>query len=273
MSNVNFAITFDLGSQFEIKSEIYRQVTPFLGQAVKAIAQQTAISWQQAVYGAKLWSGEKDKYAESITWSMTGQFSAIVEATYRYAEDIENGRPPRDLKEMLGYSLKVRRSKSGTRYLYIPFRHNTPGNDAIGNAMPNSIYNMAKNMAPSMITAMKSRPSGTGAYNTKTKRKMMVPQNVYAWGDRLPSGLAQKIKPHHHSDPYAGMVRFNTSTPGGVKSSTFLTFRTMSEKSPGWIVPAQPGQNIAAGVTKDMQPKAESAFAKAIAMTIQKNKG
>lgn len=267
MSNINYSISVDLSSQ--LKSEIYGQIFPMLTQAVRAVAQQTASNWQQAVFKAKLWSGEKDKYAQSISWSMTGQFSAVVEATYQYAEQIENGRPARDLKAMLGYSLKVRRSKDGNRYLYIPFRHNTPGSS---HAMPDSVYAMAKVMTPSTITGLKSRESGTGAYNIQTKQKLMLPQNVYKWGDRLPSGMGQKIKPEHHSDPYAGMVRFNTSTPGGSKSSTYLTIRTMSEKSKGWIVPAQPGQKIAEGVTQDMQPKAKNAFSKAIAMTLAKAK-
>lgn len=273
MAGKNYSISFDMGSQFDLKSEIYGQVTPLLSQAVKAIAQQTASDWQQAVYKAKLWQGEKDKYAQSISWSMTGQFSAVVEATYQYAEDIESGRPARDLKTMLSYSMKVRQSKSGTRYLSIPFRHNTPGNDALGKAMPDNVFAMAKDMTPSVITGIQSRKSGTGAFNIHTKAHFMVPQNVYKWGDRLPSGLAQKIKPQHHSDPYAGMVKFNTTTPGGAKSSTYLTFRTMSEKSSGWIVPAQPGQKIAEGVRDAMQPKAENAFSKAISMTLAKMKG
>lgn len=272
MAQVNYSISFDVGSQFELNAEIYQQIFPLLNQAVKAVAQQTASNWQQSIYKAKLWSVEKDKYAGSITWSMTGAFTAIVETSYRYAEQIENGRPARDLKAMLGASLKVRRSKAGNRYLYIPFRHNIPGSDAIGQAMPKSVYAMAKQMTPSVITGIKSRESGTGAYNIHSKGKMMVPQNVYAWGDKLPSGMGQKIKPEHHSDPYAGMVKFNTSTPGGAKSSTYLTFRVMSEKSQGWIVPAQPGQHIAKNVADEMRPKAENAFSKAISMSLSKIK-
>ena len=38
----------------------------------------------------------------------------------------------------------------------------------------------------------------------------------------------------------------------------------MSEKSRGWIVPAQPGQNIAQGVVNDMQPRAAAVIAEAV---------
>jgi hypothetical protein len=164
----------------------------------------------------------------------------------------------------------VRVSKSGSRFLYIPFRHNTPGHGAIGNPMPHSIYGLAKAMTPSRIVGQGSRPSGTGAFSIKTRTHLMVPQNKYQWGASLPAGLSPKLKPHHKTDIHAGMKRFDTSTPGGAKSSSYLTFRTMSEKSQGWIVPAQAGQKIAQGVVDRMKPKAEGAFAEAVKRSIPK---
>lgn len=271
MANISFQISFDLGSVLDVTAMVNKQVFPLLSQAVAGVAQQTAIDWQKAVYGAKLWGGEKDAYAKSISWKMTGDFSAVVEATYKHAEEIETGRPARDLKRMLNYSLKVRASKTGTRYLYIPFRHNTPGNDAHAKAMPQDIYDLAKQLAPSSITGQGTRLSGTGAYDVKTKKRLAVNQNKYHWGQRLPAGLSQKMKPHHATDIHSGMYRFNTSTPGGGKSSQYLTFRTMSEKSRGWIIPAQPGQHLAQDVTEAMKPKAHAAFAEAIKRTLSKS--
>lgn len=265
MANLNLSISFDLGMKLDMLQVVNKQVLPLVHQAVNAVGKQTAINWQQAVYGAKLWSGEKDAYANSITWKMTGDFSGVVEAAYQYAEEIENGRPSRDLKKMLQTSKKVRSSKKGVRYLYIPFRHNTPGNDALSNAMPPDVYAMAKGLAASMVTGQTTRLSGQ-----KGMENVAVPQNTYKWGGRLPAGLAPKLKASHVTDPYSGMVRFDTSTPGGGKSSQYLTFRTMSEKSQGWIVPPVPGQKIAQGVVEDIKPKAQAAFQKAVAMTLAK---
>lgn len=264
------SITFDLGTKLDITAMVNKQVFPLLNQAVAAIAQQTAIDWKKAVYNANLWSGEKDSYAQSISWRMTGDFKAEIEATYRYAQEIEDGRPARDLKRMLDTSLKVRQGKNGTRYLYIPFRHNTPGHGALAQQMPGDIFNLAKQLAPSAVTGQTKRRSGTGAMDIKTRKYLTVPQNVYGWGGRLPAGLAPKMKDSHKTDIYAGMYRFDTSTPGGGKSSAFLTFRTMSSKSQGWIIPAKPGQKIARGVTEKMQQKATAAFAEAINRTIGK---
>lgn len=262
-----YRISVDLSGLAAVKDIVNAQVFPLLNQAVRAVAFQTSANWKQAVMENKLWSGEKDAYVKSISWRMTGDLSAIVEATYRHAEEIESGRPAKDLKKMLGTSLKVRTSSTGTRYLYIPFRHQIPGADAIGQAMPASIYAMAKEMAPSSVVGQYQRLSGTGAHDIKTRKHLTVNQNQYKWGDHLPAGLAPKLNPNHKTDPYAGMVRFDTST-ANAKSSVYLSFRTMSEKSQGWIVPAKPGLNIAKKVVDEMQPLAENAFAEAIKRTL-----
>lgn len=270
MANLSFSISFDLAGKLDMLKVVNKEVFPLLNQAVRAVTAQTAYNWTEAVYGAKLWSGEKDAYVKSITWKMTGDFSGEVEATYKHAEEIENGRPARDLKQMLNTSLKVRVNKKGTRFLYIPFRHNTPGNDALASSMPPSVYQVAKNLEASIVTGQTTRVSGLNAMDIKSKQFLTVPQNTYKWGQRLPAGLSPKLQPHHKSDPHAGMVRFNTSTPGGAKSSAYLTFRTMSEKSKGWIVPPKDGLKIAEKVVNDMRPKANLAFQQAIKQTLSK---
>lgn len=274
-----FKISVDLSGIASAGAIVNQQVLPLLSQAVRVVAQQTAINWQEAVQRAKLWSGEKDAYSASIEMKMTGPFSALVWSDYKNAEEIETGRPPRDLKKMLGTSLKVRVSKKGRRYLIIPFRHSTPGNDALGPAMPPSVYEMAKDMAPSSITGQGTRLSGTGAYGITSRQRLTVPKNVYNWGDRLDvmtwtrkynatfGGAAGKIS-EKTMGRYQGMYRFNTTTPGGSQSSTYLTFRVMSEGSPGWIVPAQPGLYLAKKTSDDMQPIATEAFGEAVKRTL-----
>lgn len=270
MSDMNFRITFDLGPILDMAGTLSKQTGAALHHAVHAVAQQVAIDWKTSVQRAKLWSGEKDAYAKSITWAMTGDYTAEVVASYNLASEIENGRPARDLKRMLNTSLKVRISKDGARYLYIPFRHNVPGKSAHGQAMPAEIHQQAKQLAPSRVTGSFLRPSATGAYGVKNRKQLTVKQKAYSWGDSLPAGLSEKLKPHHATDPHAGMYRFDTSTPGGAKSSQYLTFRTMSERSKGWIIPPQPGQKIAQGVQEDLAPKASETFTAALQATLDK---
>lgn len=272
---VRYTISFPLAARLEMSAGINARLFPLVNQAINAVAQATAANWKEAVYRAKMWSGEKDAYANSITYRMTGDFSAMVETDYRYAQDIETGRPLRDLKKMLDTSMKVRQAKDGSRYLIIPFRHNTPGNSAHAPAMPAFVYQQAKQLSPSTIVGHGRRLSGTGAWSLKTQAPATVRQRKYQWGDRLDvvsaakaynsafGGAAGKINTSALRN-YQGMVRMNTATRPGQKYSSYLTFRVMSEKSTGWIIPAKPGQFIAQKVAQDMQPKAEAAIAEAI---------
>lgn len=260
----SYSISIDLGPKLDVVGVINAQVAPMLNQAVRAVAQATASNWQAAVMRAKLWSGEKDAYARTIRWEMKGDFSAVVWSDYKFVEDIETGRPPRDLKRMLQTSMKVRTTKSGTRYLIIPFRHNasalqnTPINTMSGQT---SAYDLAKALSPSKIVGHSRRLSGTGAWSLKTQAPATVRQRSYSWGGRLDA------KDEEIPRNLRGMVRMDTST-ANQKRSTYLTFRVMSEKSRGWIVPAQPGQYIAKGVSDSMRPKAEAAFAEAVRRTL-----
>lgn len=257
-----FRIRLQLDGLPAVRAAIYQQVFPLLTEAVGAVAQQTAVNWQTAVQNARLWVGEKDAYAASIQVKMTGAFSALVWTDYRYAEEIENGRPARDLKKMLDTSAKVRRGKKGQRYLIIPFRHNTPVQNATGPSMPDHVYKAARKLEPSSVTGMTTRVSGLQAMDIKTREFLTVPQRVYKWGGRLPPGMMGP-NPRGKADRFAGMVRFQE--PGKKpRYSQYLTFRVMSENSKGWVIPPRPGQNIAKGVVADMQPVAEEIFREAV---------
>lgn len=282
---VNYSISLDLsGIAAAANAAVNERVFPLLNQAVNAIAQQTRANWMESVDRAKLWSGEKDAYKASISYKMTGPFSAIVEADYKYAEEIETGRPPRDLKKMLDTSTKVRRTKDGRRFLVIPFRHSTPGNTAHGPSMPQHVYQQASQIAPSSVVSTGLRRSGeiTSARvgmgmrplgekrqrqapylsNTTTKGPMMVTKRNYQWGERLGAG-SMGPNPNGKVDRFAGMVRFDTSA-GGKRSSSYMTFRIMMEGSNGWVVPAKPGLYLVKQVVEDLQPLAEAAFSEAV---------
>lgn len=287
MNGMRYKISMDLASLANMSVGIKADVLPLVNQAVKGIAQATAAQWVTSVQKAKLWSGEKDAYAGSITYRMTGDFSAVVESDYKHAAEIETGRPARDLKKMLDTSMKVRRTEDGRRFLVIPFRHNTPGNNAHAKAMPSSVHQMAEKMGASRVTGIGKRRSGdvtvlspkTGMHassnqtpflsNPKTKKHQTVTKLTTAWGDRISAQMLRDAGADQATvKRYAGMVKTETSTPGGGKSSAYLTFRVMMEGSKGWIVPAQPGKFIAKKVAEDMQPKAQSAIELAIKKTM-----
>jgi hypothetical protein len=288
MSKVSYGISFDLGAKIDMLSIVNAKVLPLMSQAVRAVAAQTAADWKTAVYHAKLWSGEKDAYANSITWKSTGDFTAEVEADYKHAAEIETGRPARDLKKMLDTSEKVRRTEDGRRFLVIPMRHNTPGKGAHARPMPQGVYALAKALEPSRVVAAGTRPSGevtrlspkSGMHpspnqspyltSTHSKQAAEVVRRQYAWGGRLTAGgLKAAGLDATSAKRYAGMVKMDTSTPGGSKSSSYMTFRIMMDSQTGkWIIPAQPGMFLAKKVADAMQPKATTAFQAAIKKTL-----
>lgn len=279
MNSKQPSITINFPAPLDAMGIITKEVMPTVSQAVDIVGKQVATRWAEAVYKAKLWSGEKDAYAQSINWKMTGDFGGYVEASYKWAKEIEEGRPARDLKRMLGTSLKVRRTKSGSRFLVIPFRHNIK-------SMPSDLYAQAKALEASKVTGTTQRRSGeithlspkTGMTpakvqtqylsNPKTHGPMMVEQKKYQWGGRIQAGFFGP-NPKGKTDIAAGMVRMETSSGKG-KSSAYMTFRIMSEKSQGWIVPQQPGLFIARDVIAKIKPEAEKLFQKTMLNFVNK---
>jgi hypothetical protein len=259
-----FSISIDLAELMEIGPIARAGMFTNLASQVEAVAQVGVERWKRAALKAPLWEGERQAYAASIRYSMTGSYSAEIVSDYKYVEDIETGRPAYDLKRMLSTSMKVRMSKKGRRYLIIPFRHNTPGNDAHAPAMPEHVYAAAKELSASRIIGGHRRQSGTGAFDVKTRQPYMVAGRNYRWGDRLPPGMTPKKAAHHKTDPHAGMVRMDAKTPGGKRYSTYLTFRVMVEGSPGWIIKPRPGLFIAKAVADSIQRTAATDFAAAM---------
>lgn len=258
---LEFKVAVDLSELSQMDALARVGLFANLGQSVADLAHTGVERWREAIDAVPgLWQGERDAYKASIHATQVGPYAWEIVSDYKYVEDIETGRPARDLKTMLSTSLKVRISKAGVRYLIIPFRHNTPGHEAHAAAMPMSVYNHAKALAPTLIRGHAARRSGTGAWDIKTQEPARVRQRLYAWGDRLEAGMAPKLQTRHKTDPYAGMVRMKESTGG----STYLTFRVMSEKSTGWIVPPRPGLYIAKAVAESLQRTAGADFPAAV---------
>ena len=208
-----------------------------------------------------IWQPIKDRYADSIQveYDPNGM-GARIYSDDPMATPIETGIPARDMKTALNTSAKVRVAKNGKhagqRYLIIPFRHNTPGNDAHAQAMPSAVYDQAKQMTKSAVKGQIAMRSGLNASNVRSKGPLMTMRKTYSWGDRLKGPDIPKR--------FAGMVRFNTSS-GGQNSSSFVTFRVMGEWSSGWIIPAKPGTYIVKAISVQARAMLQSEVIAAIA--------
>lgn len=279
MAGPVFRIAVELGHLIPPGSPITADIFPHLSRTVQRVAEEAHARWLAYANGAPLPSGlvisnRTGEYARSIQLHQIGPFSAEVYTDLRYAHLIEEGTQARDMKRMLGSSLKVRINAKGKRYLIIPFRWNTP-NSVLGHAMPEAVHNWWQQPGrnPTHIVGTYLRPSGTGAYDIKTRQLLTVPGWRYGsandpkrWGDRLGKGELEGMGiKGQQASRMAGMVQFRKlGGSGGSSHSQFLTFRVMTEDSRGWQQKAQPGKFPAKTVADQMQPIADAAFKRAV---------
>lgn len=241
-----------------------------IANAVAQAANCIENEWKTKVRNAPgVWVGEKDAYFESIKTKEISPFEIEIYSDYKIAAEIETGRPARDLKRMLDTSTKVRVSAKGVRYLIIPFRHNTPGSDALSASMPKDVYKIAKQMQLSSITGTKWQANGAGGGGIYTER------NTYAWGAaysklnkkhtlipaRIPAGMMGP-NPQGRVDRFAGMVRMKDDSANN-RAGGYLTFRVMTSNSNGWIIPAKPGLFLVRGIVDAYTPQFEKLLADA----------
>ncbi len=264
----DFRISVDIGDLLPPGAQL-GYVFPHLAIGVKKIAIAAMGNWQRYARGEPLPNGHSitprtGTYLRSIQLKQISEFNFEIYSDVPYAQVIENGAGSRDMKAMLGSSLKVRINQKGRRYLIIPFRWGTPGTVGFGSqVMPNEVHDLWKGLEPSHVTGRRREPSPTGAYNIRTRKPAMVSRRTYLWGNRLKAKALQNMGlKDTQISRMKGMVHFQKR--GASTHGKYLTFRVMSEDSTGWILPSQPAKEPAKLTAKKFQPIAESVFAKAV---------
>lgn len=174
---------------------------------------------------------------------------------------VEQGMEETDMRTtLLGPNVPVvprgQRGKHATAdghfYRSIPFRHSTPGSEGLVAPPMGSAYGVeaAGELGKKVYAAAKKLEATKGLPGQKTQ-----------WGGRLPAGLAPKLREHHKTDIYAGMVRQGKVYEKATQSQ-YHTFRTISTRNPiGWIRPATQGLNLADKVGEFLSEIAPAAFA------------
>ena len=138
-----YNVAFNAGALFR---ELNSQIKAAMADALEATAQNARNEWQEAAYRARGISQDfRDRYAGSVKVTVDRErLTARIFSDDPMATPIETGMPARDMKLALNTSEKVRVAKNGPhagqRYLIIPMRANSTGNNALGPAMPRAIY-------------------------------------------------------------------------------------------------------------------------------------
>ena len=99
---MSLTLSVDLSQLLGAGQEVTANIRARAAQVVVAVAEQAAYQWKDKVFKAHLWAGEKTPYVASITWESKGPLEAVVKSDYSLAEEIESGRPARDLKLNIG---------------------------------------------------------------------------------------------------------------------------------------------------------------------------
>ena len=134
--------------------------------------------------------------------------------------------------------------------------------------MPSAVHDFwkPKSVARSRVIRLGTRVSGTGAFDIKTRAPLLVPQARYEWGARLTQKhLGAMGITGQAAKRMAGMVNMrHPGGKGGAAHSHYLTFRIMSEDSPGWKAPALSGKYPAKTVADQFKAIAERTFTAAL---------
>ncbi|MCK7579807.1 MAG: hypothetical protein MZV65_31710 [Chromatiales bacterium] len=143
---------------------------PNLQHAVKTIAGAVHRRWLAYAQGQPLPGGQTITPAraptpKSIQIRQLDSTHWEIFSDAPYAGAIEYGTGPYDLKQILKTSARVRRTKSGKRYLIIPFRWGTGTGSGKGisfgrQVMAPEVHAVAKSLLPSRVTGMTQRESG-----------------------------------------------------------------------------------------------------------------
>lgn len=232
-----------------------------LAEAMVYAAQLVEQRWQATAQRLISSPRERDTYSRGIATgpvmeTATGA-STVVSNTASNAARIEYGHAAYHLPSRIHWGEVGQRSEeTGRYYLIVPFRHYSAqrgsraqqGSAASRRQMlPRAIYEVARLLRPGQyLTAGASRGPAVHAPG-------MVP-----YVPRLP----QNIRPGY---THAAMQERLRRVPGARSGAgSYLTFRTMTESSPGWWVPAQPPRPVAAQTVHEVTPEVRQVIEAAV---------
>ncbi len=200
-------------------------------------------------------------YVNSIQEVVFAPGTATITLLGQPANIIEHGHGAQDLREWLlgpnvpeatGGQKGKRRAKDGSFYRSVPFRHGTPGTGgSVGRAMGD----------PYRGTVAGARKLGRAVY--RQAKKLSPSRSIGSRmerGGQLEPGLMPKLKAHHKTDIYAGMIKLKKVYKSSDQSQ-YMTFRTISEAvQTGWIRPATGPRDFAMLTAKFVERLAPAAF-------------
>jgi hypothetical protein len=230
---------------------------PATSAAVQEAAELVRWAWIQSAESAAMSPADQQHYIaglespRSVVHPFQGDpLQARVENVAPRASRLEEGYPAYHLPERInwGAARGARRSKAGRWYMFIPFAHlsyrgRKGSSQAQARMMSSAVYRVARTLQPGQrLTAGPTRGRAIHAPGLRP----YVP------------AFQRNIRPGYtHAAKQESLVR----RPGRGGGSRYLTFRTLTQDSQGWWIPAKPGVHLA--------PQVERATASAVRAIIE----
>lgn len=237
-----------------------------LSEVLTNIAEAARAEWMKAA-GRALHTTRRD-YIFGIQPVKYKPGMAVISLVGQMPNILEHGQARYDMHDTLlgpkvpttpvGKPGKHEKTDGSGYYRAIPFKHSATG--GAGTASPKTGSAYEGHQAVSDAAKLGADVYGAAKKLGATKS---APYGGTKWGEKLPEGLAPKLKREHATDIYAGMVRLE-KTYKKATQSTYMTFRTIATGSPGWIrKDTRPGVQLHRDVqsfVKDLAPQAFAAY-------------
>lgn len=204
-----------------------------LTQCVEQVTIQIYDNWR--LTAREQLNSSRAQYTDAIRIIPVSPLESKIVLDSTFANWIEFGKSAYDIKALFERSAKVKSTKDGGWYLTIPFRFGTPGvvSDNFP-AMPKAVYDLAKNLSPSRTALGGTISRGQSLAQSDIPEPFNQLLTRPGFSDRK---TQQTFNPYQHkSSIYAGLQR-NQQTYEKKSSSTYNTFRRVSDKSDpnSWI--------------------------------------
>jgi hypothetical protein len=223
--------------------------------------------------GERLHTSQRD-YINGIQEVETEAGSASITLLGDLPNMVENGMGAFDMHDtLLGPNVPIagpgQKGKhvnaQGGFYRAIPFRHQTPGSVGKGGGQP--MGSQYFKSLPSALAGTLQSDLGKAIHKAakKLKPSTTLPagsQGPVKAGTRLPAGVGgvMKLKPHHTTDIYAGMIKQSKAYAAATQNQ-YTTFRMISDNQPGkWLHPGIGAVHLADEVQKYVEENAPKAF-------------
>jgi hypothetical protein len=223
---------------------------PHTAQAIHDAALLLQAAWVEAAQSGRFFRPGFGSYArgilspESLEYPEDGDpLAALVTNIAAHARIIEEGAPAFSLPQAIRWAASpaAKINARGRRYISIPFRHAVPrtGGGITGNVqrqmMPQHVYTVAKRLLPGQ--RLTAGPS---------KGKAVHVRDLIPYVPRY----AANVRPgYEHASVHEGLRK-----QGAKGHTAYMTWRTITEDSEGWNIPAKTGTHIAAIVAEDVTP-------------------